>query len=373
MKNIEEAKAKGQITIAAALSLALVFSLVAAVFRSVGVSALNVHIQQSCRLATEAVFSGYSNIILDEFDVLLLKKSDNINGKVRKYISDNLKSEKSAALVSAEFDQIDMVTDNGGENIRKEILAYMKYEVIPAAIKELTGSSEQIKKSENIKKVTGQINDCEESVYEMEEQVLKLIQLIEGIETNTSGLVIRNGKPQPVSDYFVKAAINGEVNMVSAAVDNLTVYESVNHAATYYTNIKELLENMYSDVIDLEAAGDEENNSMGDKSYSVTYKRSLDKLKALVDGTAKKTKEALKVVEQYKIFTAKAENDIENSRKTVEESRELIGGDLSEELLSDLTEMKTGASSTKRKLCDVSVIEEALKQRKLRLDNLKLS
>ena len=55
----KKGEVRGQITVIASLSLILVLSLVAAVFQSIKISALSVHIQQSCRLATEAVFSGY--------------------------------------------------------------------------------------------------------------------------------------------------------------------------------------------------------------------------------------------------------------------------------------------------------------------------
>lgn len=371
MKGLGELKAGGQITIVASLSLTLILSLVFAVFESVSISALNVHIQQSCRLAAESVFSGYSNIVLDEFDILLLKKSDNIDGKVIQYIRDNLKNEKNVDLVSAEFDQFNMITDDAGENIRKEILAYMKCGIISEAVEKFMSTEEQIKKSEKISSITQQINACEETIYEMEGQILKLVQLVEGIETNEAGLVIRNGRPVAVSDYFAKAAVNGDVTMKSAGVDNGIVYETVNHVTTKYTDISELIKNMYSDVLDLEETTDEESDALGELAYSATYKKSFDKLEVLINGVSSKTEEALDVISQYKTFTANANTSIEDTEKTVHENRELIGEELGKELLSDLTEIKTSVSSSKRKLCDVEIMEEALKQKKIRIDNIK--
>lgn len=360
-----------QITIIAALSLTLILSFVAAVFQSAQLSALNVHIQQSCRLAEEAVFSGYSNVILDEFDILLLKKSDNLDGKLSQYIQDNLSYEENVTFVSAAFDELDMVTDDGGDNLRKEILAYMKYGVISDAVKELAGTEEQVEKSEKIKEITDKITTCEEAVYQTDVHILKLIQLVEGIKTNDTGLVIRGHKPQPVEEYFVKAAINGEVTMNSAGVNNRQVYDAVNHVTTLYTNVYELINNMTMDAEELAEIGDEESDKMGTLSYAATYRKSYENLGKLIDGVWDKTVQALAVIEQYREASEEAESAIGGVKQSVEESKELIGEEISADLSADLNEMSASVSSSNRKMCDVEEVEEELRQRKIKLDSIK--
>ena len=67
---------KAQITIMAALSITLVLSLILICIRSVSDNMRNTYIKSACMLAMEGAFSCYHNDMLDEYDILVMKKTD---------------------------------------------------------------------------------------------------------------------------------------------------------------------------------------------------------------------------------------------------------------------------------------------------------
>ena len=76
LKKLKDKSYNAQITIFAAMSIFLVISLVVTCIRSVSVAAVKSELDRISSLSRESVFAGYNREVLDEFDILLLKKSD---------------------------------------------------------------------------------------------------------------------------------------------------------------------------------------------------------------------------------------------------------------------------------------------------------
>ena len=66
----------GQITIYGAISFMFIISVVCTCIYSAQLAVVKADIDRVSTLSLESVFAGYSNKALDEFDILLLKKSD---------------------------------------------------------------------------------------------------------------------------------------------------------------------------------------------------------------------------------------------------------------------------------------------------------
>lgn len=353
----------GQVTIIAALTITLIVSFMAAAIKSAGISASRVHVEQACGLAAESVFSGYSNMILDEFDILLLKRSDMINQKLYDYLLDNLKYNKEVELVDVRFDQIEMITDCGGTYLREEILAYMKYGMMSDAVQQLMESEELVKKSEAVNKITEQIVECEEIAYELDCKLLQLIELVEGIETSEAGIVTEQNKPKAVPEYFVKAAVMGEITMTSTVVNNKLVYQAVNHMDTRYCNIHEILEDMMLCTEELYSIGDEESEKSGVNSYGAIFMRDYKRLENVILGCLEKNKEALQVIEQYNASKDKVTGLISITQQEVEKQRQILGEELYEGIMTDLNEMNGNENDSTGTLCDIESMEAALQKR----------
>ena len=81
---------KANITISAALSMTLMLSLILVCFKSVSDVTYNTRIKEACMLAIESAFSAYHNDMVDEYDILLLEKTDYIDGRIKDYVEKNI-------------------------------------------------------------------------------------------------------------------------------------------------------------------------------------------------------------------------------------------------------------------------------------------
>lgn len=96
--------------------------------KSVSDSMRNTYIKSACMLAIEGAFSCYHNDMLNEYDILVMKKTDKIKRHTEDYIRQNIESEnKNIELTGVEFNDFGYMTSNGGDYLMKEITAYMNY------------------------------------------------------------------------------------------------------------------------------------------------------------------------------------------------------------------------------------------------------
>ena len=98
-------------------------------------------------------------------------------------------------------------------------------------------TQEQVEKAEKINEIASDISKCEEELWNIDEKILQLIQLVDGVKTNDTGLVIKRGKPEAVTDGFAKMAVNGEVSMISVGVGDSRIYDSVKNSAVSYVYV----------------------------------------------------------------------------------------------------------------------------------------
>lgn len=119
---------KAQITVMAALSMTIIFSLICTCVRSASDCFYNTQIKEACMLSVEGAFSAYHNDMLSEYDILLLQYSDNIKARIEQYAEENIYScGKNVSLMGVDVDNVEYITDKGGIYLRKEIASYMQY------------------------------------------------------------------------------------------------------------------------------------------------------------------------------------------------------------------------------------------------------
>lgn len=248
---ILQKRVEGQITVYAAISILLVIALICTCIRSASMSFIRAGIDAACRISTEAVFSGYANPVLDEFDVLLLKRTDGIDAKLKKYVEENINNLAMGEEIQCEtvaFDEFSMVTDGGGENFKREVLAYMDYGKYTELIQNISSMEREQERVQAINEVTNEVVKCENQILALDETVLELVSLVEGIKTDQTGIVITNGMPVAVEGDFAKAVIHEKVSMGSIAVSNEAVYLALTEDDNRYCNIDEVLENILLSV-----------------------------------------------------------------------------------------------------------------------------
>lgn len=362
-------RVKAHISVIAAISITLILSLVLACYKSAYDFTLNTYIKQACCLSTEAVFSSYDNDILDQFNVFVLKKTDKVDRKLNAYIEDNISNADDIELLSSTIDTFEMATDNGGAVLRDEIVQYMRYGVYSEAVDYFLNSKEQVDKANKVNEITSDIVECEEEICRMDEKILKLIELVEGIKTSDAGIVIKNGKPVSSNSSFVKMVINDAINKDNTNVDNDKVYKAVSESSPGYVNIETILQDIIDDTDGLYEIGDEESDMSGNNSYAEIYARNYKKLADSIEQSLSKIDEALDVIDEYEASKSCAAYKLSQCKKNVLNNKDLLGEELAESLQTDLDDIDTDTKSDKKTMCDVDEIRKALKRNKVILSD----
>lgn len=362
---------KAQITIMAALSITLVLSLILTCIRSVSDNMRNTYIKSACMLAMEGAFSCYHNDMLDEYDILVMKKTDVIKRHTEDYIRQNTDmGSKGIELTGVEFNDFGYITSDGGYYLTKEIAAYMKYGVYSEVIDMFKNTQEQVEKAEKINEIASDISKCEEELWNIDEKILQLIQLVDGVKTNDTGLVIKSGKPEAVTDGFAKMAVNGEVSMISVGVGDSRIYDSVKNSAVSYVNVYKILQDMIDDVDGLYEIGDEESELSGNNSYAALYSRNYDALSKALEESREKTKEALNVLDEYESAKTGVDDSISECIDKIKSNREILGEELYKGMMSDIEYMQTTETSSKKSMCDTEILKQALQRNEVILDGV---
>ena len=264
---------KAQITIMAALSMTIVLSLILTCIKSVSDSMRNTYIKSACMLAIEGAFSCYHNDMLNEYDILVMKKTDKIKRHTEDYIRQNIESEnKNIELTGVEFNDFGYMTSNGGDYLMKEITAYMNYGIYSEVVDMLKDTQRQVEKAEIINELVSDISACENKMADADEKILELVRLVDGVRTNEAGLVIKNKHVEAVTEGFAKMAVNGEITMATVGVNDSRIYNPVRGSAFGYVDVSQILQDMIDDTDGLFEMGDEESELSGNNSYApVSY------------------------------------------------------------------------------------------------------
>lgn len=351
------------ITIMAALSMTIILSLICACVRSASDCYYNTQIKEACMLSVEAAFSSYHNDMLNEFDIFLLEDNDRIEAKIEKYVEKNLSScGKDISLLGINVDNIEHITDNGGMYLKKEIAQYMQYEIYGDILGISQQSQAELEKSQKVQEITDDITECEEMLWDADMKTLRLIELVDGIETTETGIVIRRGEPVAVSDYFVKSAVNGTASKEAVYVDEDKVYKSVSASQPGYIDVSKILDDMYEDA---ESITEDMKDSGDISSYADFYKKNYGMLKAVIDGGIDKTEEALKLLGEYEDAKTGAKDKLGNCAEKVISYRDILGDELQKGLLEDIEIIRQDNQTDKKMLCNVEELTTALERNKV--------
>lgn len=351
-------RVKAQITVYAAISIFLVFTLVCTCIGSAAVSAKQAHVEAAAALSMESVFAGYSNKLLEKFDIFALQKTEELQSDFEEYIKKNIETGTSGGIevLSAKLDNYIMMTDNGGECIYRQVLSYMKYAAYSEIAAQLSGIKDKQEKAEAVKEITESIIDCEALLCEQEEHILGIIQKVDGIKVDNSGIVIHNGKTVCTDSYFVKAALSKPLSMENLGVTVSAVYDGVKDNGRFI-DVVQL-------VCDLEENAEEyQRDNIED--YDESYRSNRQKLEQILLQVLEITKTALDDLTKYENTSKSVAIKIEQCKEQADNKKEMLGEDTYQTFVQDITDMQKQQKEHRTSLCDTERIKKALEQRKL--------
>ena len=173
---------RAQITVMATLVFMIVISFVTTCVNAAAMSGYNTVIKQACSLSDESVFTAYSNDMLRQFDIFVLKKSDIINDKVNQYIKTSINTHsKDIQLVNAQYDEYRYMTDNGGYGVEEQIVRYMQSGGYIDVIRDYNSVKDGIKQSDSVSKVSSDIVEVKDTAQESWIDMKQLINVCDNI------------------------------------------------------------------------------------------------------------------------------------------------------------------------------------------------
>lgn len=350
-------RVKAQITVYAAISIFLVFTLVCTCIGSAAVSAKQAHVEAAAALSMESVFAGYSNKLLEEFDIFGLQKTEELQSDFEEYIKKNVETgtSKGIEVLSAKLDNYTMMTDNSGECIYQQVSSYMKYAMYTEIAAQLSGIKSEQEKAGAVKEITESIIDCEALLCEQEEYILGIIQKVDGIKVDNSCIVIHNGKTVCTDSYFVKAALSKPLSMESLGVTVSAIYDGVKDNGRF-TDVVQLVCDLEENVKEYQRDNVED--------YNESYLNNRQKLEEVLLQVLEMTKSALGDLTEYENTSKNVAAKIEQCKGQADNKRELLGEDTYEAFVQDITDMQKQQKEHRTSLCDTEQIKKALEQRK---------
>lgn len=359
----------GQITVMASITIVFVLSVIIECVNSARASRYTGMTKQAVMLSMEALFGSYHEAALKEYELFLLNKSETIEDKFKWYVQNNIDADSNNIdIVSAGLTDYIRVTDGGGRYFRAEIVEHMKYGIYADIMSELDILQEKNKKAKALSEAVVKITECDEEFNKLDKDMLELIELIEGIDTNEYGFVLRNGMPVATKQPYAKQLIHGEVSKETVNITNNCVYEAMNYDYNLYLNMDELIKDIADCCDNLKRIGDEESEKQGHMSYANIYKRDFEKLKNGVEGVRKYTNAALDVIDRYYTDRNEAKNKLKKTLDYIFERQEEIGVEVYDGMKADLLDMERATDSSQQKLCNIVTIKNALVANKSAID-----
>lgn len=363
---LQKSIVEAQITIYAAVTFMLVMSLVCTCINSVINSSSVVWVEEAARLAADSAFAGYHNKVLEEFDVMILNQE--VGDKLLYYYAkENVtgaNQDKNVQFVNAGYEDMVRMTDMAGIGIEKQAASYMKYNILPQLLEKMLGIEKQTQRDEKVTEITEKIIKCQEDMMCLDSTILDVISLVEGIRTNSGGLVIQNKKAVPTGEYFAKAVITSPLTMKEAGIDTKNVYDAVSAMGTKYTDVNEVLDGMkeyaqtYATCINSFEGETKRNNA---DICVQRYENNYNKLKELLSAVMDKSKQALEKLEAYDSGVKDYRKKLSDCIDYVNESKELLGEDLSKSFSDDIEQMKQGNQTLGEKICNTGFMKVGIR------------
>lgn len=354
-------RVSAQITVYAALIFTMAAALICTCVKSCMQSALDLRINMASRLAVEAAFANYSKELLEEFDIFAVKDDISMNNCLRYFAATGINDTGGKAeYVNSCFEDKIYMTDANGASLRSQVNFYMKLGSVEVLLEKVLGIEKESKKAQKLNEITNEIMTTEEKLVQTDKVILEVIELVEGIKTDMSGIVIRNGKAVPSGEYFAKSAVMGELSMKNTAIASKPVYDAVLHSDKCI-NAEQLICDLKEDI---ELIGECISEDVFDEAQQIRqiYERNYKKITELVTGIESTSRKAVQKLENYSVQNDDCRTQFESCINKVKENSQLFGDELSDTMSEDIQNMQNAASLSNLKMCNVEFMRRGLSQ-----------
>lgn len=252
-------KAEGTITVFLSLILLITLSLIFTMIEGARISTAKVYAERAMSTAMDSVLAEYYGPLWKEYHVFALQSGDGsaiagsseISSKMEDYISYTLQPCKDDSLSNYGVDLFEtsvksitvtdqtMLTDYQGKLLMNEAVEYMKYRDSGKILELLLNKLTLLESPKKVSIVYEEKQKVEEELVEIDEGILELMELFDGLKTNKKGIETgRKGKLK-TADFFIKQFYSSEPTMEGVGVNQENIFQALRNR---YINPKEQLE-----------------------------------------------------------------------------------------------------------------------------------
>lgn len=259
----------GSITVFLVLISVILLALVGTTLESARISYAKAIGQRGLMSATEALLTEYYAPLYEDYHVFFLEKgidtdtleTDKLLQTIQEYLIYTLEPNKDVTLLNTEYvisntnlsqivikdieiEEIIRAVDKQGEAFIQEANEYMKHKIPENILEEFLKKLNIFQKADKTSKVIEKKLSAEEGLGELNENIMEVMELIEGIAFGKKGLVYTKKNLLKVKENFAKKLCYGKVTNSNVSVYHDLVWNSLK---SHYINTKDILERINTD------------------------------------------------------------------------------------------------------------------------------
>ena len=259
---------RGSVTVFAALSFVMVASVLCSLVESARVVGARVMVAMAADMAMDRLFSNYEQELLEKYGVLLFDgagggdelDTEYLLREIEEGISYNLGKNVGLMPVKGHdfygvtvdavtVDQVIAAPDACGLIWRKMVNDYAAVNYSAELLEEIMGIEDIQSENEVVSQAVEYLDKCYETSNEVYSEYLSLIEHLDGVKTNSSGI---NFEKIKLRDNYVKRLRienDSEVTPESISIGNELVYENVSEDLFDIKAFVDIFLSKYSEVL----------------------------------------------------------------------------------------------------------------------------
>lgn len=246
-----EKKLNAQITVYAGLIFGIILSLLLVLIESAVCAGAKTQINSMVNLSVQSLFSQYSRPLLDQYEIFggVISDKADVEQNLYEYIQQNCEFNSGfnpygVILKGVAVEEIKMLTDDNGTYFYNEITGYMRYGQFDNSIMEFVPQMAETAKVKEVDEIKDELTKRQKEASKIDAKILKLLMYVEGVKTNSTGLVQFFGKLSGTENFVKKIAPGGK-DKQAVSVTQDSIYQAV--SGKYY-DITEQLERLKGEL-----------------------------------------------------------------------------------------------------------------------------
>lgn len=347
-------KTSGTITVFLSLILLLVLSLLCTIIEAARINTAKVYAERALSAAMDSALAGYYAPLWNEYHIFALNTGSSdyntlnaaLGRTVNEYMTFSIdpanndttslladpayKSEGLINLLDIDIDKLTLqnpvrLMDYEGELFINQAVQYMKYDEVGSGLELLLSKLSLLEQPAKVSYIMEEKQKVEEELVEIDEEILKLMELFDGLKTGKKGLELNKDGSLKTCDIFIKKLCYVDITMDGVGINNVSIFQAqkdkyINPSTAYFAGIDNSLnqiEALMMSINDIQAMIIDIENKIRE------CEAKLSTLKAKSEKTASDRK-AIKALEKMiKDYSA----DIDEQHVQIEETEELINAE----------------------------------------------